>query len=224
MQRFRDIPPPFVISPRSPAPGGLQPMHFGFTVYGQAAHHVDLLLDSWHDAAQTGLDPGRIPTRLTINPLPSPACRPATGDLIGLVFTTPLLLKRHGRVLEAGEITTLDLFNALARRLEMTRIIHGLDSPLQSHDWQDIARQCQAESRLKHVRYTRYSNHQARQMPLEGATGTFWIQGRLPMDVWHALQLGQWLHIGGKTALGLGCYHLVDPSIPQLRITSEDVA
>lgn len=131
------------------------------------------------------------------------------------------MVKRLGRALPAEKIGVLDIFLALSRRLSLLQSIYGL-APLDlPTDWKSLSASCQMHSSLKQVRYQRYSNRQQQIMPLEGATGTLWIHGPLPESVRQALAIGQWLHIGGKTALGMGSYQLIDPDSPQLNLTVE---
>ncbi|MNR28957.1 hypothetical protein D3C85_1463070 [compost metagenome] len=59
-------------------------------------------------------------------------------------------------------------------------------------------------------------------MPLYGLCGDLVLLGPLDHDLLAALTLGQWLHIGGKTALGQGGYRLQGPAAPAMRLTLED--
>lgn len=219
--RFSDIPPPFVITPSGLYPGGGAPLRFHFTFWGAALFHRDLLAECWQQAGQTGLDPGRVPADCRIyrqNPaLPTP---PA-GPTIGLRFTSPLLVKRRGAALAANQIGALDIFHALARRMTLLQAIYRIPTGDLPTDWISLAEKCQVHSSLQQVRYQRYSNRQQQAIPLEGAVGTLWLHGPIPDGVRQAMAIGQWLHIGGKTALGMGAYQLLDPDSPQMNLTLE---
>lgn len=220
-QRFQNIPPPFAITPASSYPGGKLPLCFHFTCWGPALHHLPLLADCWKTAAQAGLDPGRIPAGCTIAATGSNWPSAPAGPTLGLRFTSPFMVKRQGKALQAEQIGALDIFLALYRRLSLLQSVYGmipLDLPT---DCKSLAASCQVHSSLSQARYQRYSNRQKQAMPLEGATGTLWLRGPLPRSVTQALAIGQWLHIGGKTALGMGSYQLIDPDSPQMNLTVE---
>ena len=56
--------------------------------------------------------------------------------------------------------------------------------------------------------WSRYSSRQQREMTLGGAIGTWTLEGELaPLLPW--LQLGERLHVGKNTTLGMGGYTLV---------------
>lgn len=66
----------------------------------------------------------------------------------------------------------------------------------------------QGEKQLVRRDWTRYSNRQQQAMTLGGAVGGWRLAGDL-RPFWPLLNLGQWLHVGGKATFGLGRYTLL---------------
>ena len=72
---------------------------------------------------------------------------------------------------------------------------------------------------LRDVVYRRTSSRQGHSMPMQGVTGTFALRGDMPEELLSRLYWGQWLHAGGKTALGMGSY-VLEPQVPEAECVS----
>lgn len=129
-----------------------------------------------------------------------------------LQLLTPLRLKRAGRVLGPDELVAGDLLFAAVRRVAEV-CEHHLGRPAGS-DFTAL-RQAAAASRFTHRALdwrggSRWSTRQRQHVPLDGVVGEVTLAGPL-RPFWPLLQLGQWLHLGGKTTFGLGRYRLDTP-------------
>ena len=56
--------------------------------------------------------------------------------------------------------------------------------------------------------WQRYSSRQQRELPVKGWLGDIFLQGENLANFWPYLYLGQWLHTGKSTNMGLGRYEL----------------
>lgn len=214
--RYSDCPPAFVVTPPPVADGKRTQMDFSFTLLGPALEHRALVWQAWQQAAGQGLGMFRTPARLqAVDHEAWPPLAPQRSGLV-LRLISPLLLKRkhHGqqqsRPLRPDELCGSDLLIALHRRLELTRRLYGVPAqPLPSLDeWLAQESSLRLDARLAEQHFARRSNRQQQRMPLYGLSGDIHLSGSLPSSLRSALAIGQWLHIGGKTALGLGGYRL----------------
>ena len=210
--RYRDCPPPFVITPPREGIGGHRAV-FSLTLLGPALAHEALMLDALAHGLATGLGPARTPCRLRTTSRETALSAP-TGDSLALRVTSPLLLKRrhaaNGRWLTASELTPEDFLLALQRRLDITHQRYGSPAArlLPTTTLPDLAAGLHLQTALQATHYTRRSSRQGRTMPLHGVTGLITLSGHLPDTLRHALRFGEWLHLGGKTALGMGAYQI----------------
>lgn len=218
--RYRDCPPAFVLTPPPAHAGAHRDLHFAVTLLGPAVTHSELVWAAWLQAAQSGLGGARIPAGIRRAQLLTQAPPQTQRPPLCLRFTSPLLLKRKhsgdrsSRPLGPHQITPADLFIALHRRMELTRQLYGVPAvplPPLEH-WLALAAQCRLLDRLQEIHFARRSNRQQQRMPLYGLCGDLVLLGPLDHDLLAALTLGQWLHIGGKTALGQGGYSLLPAS------------
>lgn len=213
--RYRDCPPAYVITPSSHSRSATC-LDFGFTLLGQALAQRALIWRAWQQAAAHGLGKQRIPARLqALGHEPGLPATPADGPL-RLQLISPLLLKRKqpgqasSRPLGPAGLACSDLLIALHRRLDLTRRLYGVPAvPLPALDeWLSLQDSLHLHTQLQEHHFARHSNRQQQRMPLYGLTGDIHLSGPLPPSLRSALAIGQWLHIGGKTAMGFGGYRL----------------
>ena len=141
--------------------------------------------------------------------LPAPDAAP---EEVTLEITTPLRLKREGKVLGIARLETQDLLMALVRRAaELTELQLGMPTGWDFAALKRAAAGVQGEKQLAWRDWTRYSNRQRQPMNFDGAVGRWRLTGDL-RPFWPLLHLGQWLHVGGKATFGLGRYTLLAPS------------
>lgn len=220
--RFRDPPPAFVITPPPVGQDNRGGFKFWMTLIGSATGNLALILASWQLAGMNGFGPGQ--TRATIMLDGTEVLPRSTGAAksLAIEFTSPLFLKRNGRALDPAQLKPEDLVASLARRIALVNA--QLDPPIETPDaqsWITMARELSLRSDLSPVRFSRYSNRQGGSMPLGGVVGRVWLEGGLGAGLVDGFLLGQWLHLGGKTSLGLGGYRLHQAGLPRMNIATE---
>lgn len=151
--------------------------------------------------ARDGVYQTRDPAHL--RPPPAPAA-------VRLRLITPLRIKRDGHFLGARDLTATDLVHALYRRLRTLAQLQGGDP-----QWFDLRRVPHEPDaltlgtrRLRWHDWTRYSSRQDALMQLGGLIGDIALEGPALPNLWPALWLGQWTHVGKGTAFGLGGYRI----------------
>lgn len=236
LQRFSQIPVPFVVEPppwgeRHYAPGDRLVFHV--VVIGRALAQMPLILYAWQRALEHGIGPGDGRAELqTVAHLdvsneqivyrrqdgqwaahqPQVAINPgrATDKPITLRVTTPLRLQDNGRPLRPQALTPRHLLVQLTRRIALLTEFHG-GQPL-GLDYPGLARRAQAVRQDKDLAWrdwTRYSSRQKQEMTLGGVVGSWTLTGDLDPFL-PLLRLGQWLHAGKNASFGLGQFYLVE--------------
>ena len=212
--RFNNCPPAYVLSVPTEF-GPRQSIHFGFTLLGPCLHHRGLLWRAWQVAAAGGFGPQQITPHL--HPGDEQQLQePLSGcQQLQIRLLSPLLLKHKSRgtlksrPLAPEELTLRNLLVALHRRLELTQRLYGVPSQLpELAVWLKEADALDLRADLQEQHFARHSNRQQQSMPLYGLSGVIHLSGPLSSSLRSALAIGQWLHIGGKTALGFGGYRL----------------
>lgn len=150
--------------------------------------------------------------RRLVSPRPSGA-PPAPTSPIPIDFQTPLRIKRHGHFVGAAEIEPGDLIRNLLARLDSLSAFYG-DTSIPSQ-WNVLARWASdieiSAKDLSWVDWTRYSSRQRTTMQMGGLVGTLTLDGAGIHDLWPAVWLGQWTHLGKGTSFGLGKYRVTGP-------------
>lgn len=128
-----------------------------------------------------------------------------------LQLTSPLRIKRQGKIIKNTAPTLPLLLGQVQRRLALLSEFWVSDSPQWQHmlaTYIPIGEHRTLPSPLYFEDWQRYSNAQQKHLPFGGLLGELCYQG----DIYHALvwlQVGQVLQLGGKTTFGLGCYRLL---------------
>jgi hypothetical protein len=137
----------------------------------------------------------------------SPGLVPA---VVELRLVTPLRLKRHGDLVTPDGFTLRELLRALRGRLWDLQVLYGRGWSGTPRTWiDDAALEVDALAvDLAWQDWTRYSSRQDVLMQLGGLVGKVWVDGRAVTDLWRLLWLGQWVHVGKATSMGLGQYRL----------------
>lgn len=212
-ERYGDIPPAFVITPPPAWDGGQQGFRFGFTLFGPALAQRELLLGAWQLAGRSGFDPGKVRAVIRLVAAQRLPALPAQRAWLELELLSPLFLKRGGEPLPAAQLRAHDVVLALARRLRLLDQLHNLlPAEADPRIWVEQSASLRLHLQAAEVNYRRYSNRQHRSMPLQGITGHLHLKGPVSPGLADAFALGQWLHLGGKTSLGLGAYRLLEES------------
>jgi hypothetical protein len=133
---------------------------------------------------------------------------PDTGA-ITLKITTPLRLQSQGHPVPPENLRPRTLFTALLRRASLLFELHAGMPPVGA----DASRLAAAAERLTDERslqwkdWTRFSSRQKREMTLGGVIGEWKLSGDLD-ELLPWFWLGQWLHVGKETTMGMGKYSL----------------
>ncbi|WP_242479479.1 CRISPR system precrRNA processing endoribonuclease RAMP protein Cas6 [Lamprobacter modestohalophilus] len=168
------------------------------------AHH-----DRWH--ALTGFEQLRFGSLESCYPplTLAPIAIPAPPSSAVLDFITPLRLKFRGRLVKADAFGARDLLITLARRMEAcATLLESLPRPPAPEHWLAEADSLITQAQLAWRDTSHYSNRQREAMKLGGITGTLRLQGPVLERIWPWLWLGQWLHLGASSTIGLGQYRL----------------
>ena len=237
-QDFSHIPNPYVIEPpplgtRSIDEG--QALQFGLVLFGRALDHLPLISFALQRAFEGGLGKERARgtlERLDVQHADAFTCIWQAGDTaidahdtrlhldtappsppperIELHLHTPLRLQHQGQPVRPHALTPRKLVADLLRRITLLADFHA-DQPGVIADATALVRHAETLGHRVQLRWhdwSRYSSRQQREMTLGGAIGTWTLEGELaPLLPW--LQLGERLHVGKNTTLGMGGYTLV---------------
>lgn len=127
-----------------------------------------------------------------------------------VLLETPIRLKRKGRLVGPLDFDELQLVTALVRRAELLAGYYGhAVAPVSKSELDRLASGLAFhETSLAWVDWTRYSSRQETHMQLGGVVGGFHLQGPGLGELWPLLELGQELHLGKATSMGLGRYRV----------------
>ena len=234
LQRFSSVPNPYVIEP---PPLGRQRVTAGETVsfqivlVGRALAQLPLIAYAFQRAFERGI--GRIRAKgnledLVIDQPDGPESiwdaehsrihpheetlavpRLPETSAITLKITTPLRLQSQGHPVSPENLRPRTLFTALLRRASLLFELHAGMPPAGA----DASRLAAAAERLTDERslqwkdWTRFSSRQKREMTLGGVIGEWKLSGELG-ELLPWFWLGQWLHVGKETTMGMGMYSL----------------
>jgi hypothetical protein len=232
VQKFSDIPAPYVIEPMSWGEKHYTPgegFSFHVVLIGRALAHLPIVLHAWQRALAHGVGVGDGRARLArvdqvgqgadtpvydardgrvlehTATLPPPAPVPPRATLR---FHTQLRLQHEGRPLGPQDIRVDRLLVGLVKRTSLIAEFHAGQPPaLDFADLTNRAKTIRDERRLVWRDWTRYSNRQKQEMQLGGVIGEWTLEGDLA-PFWPYLHLGQWLHVGKNATFGLGHYQL----------------
>jgi hypothetical protein len=231
MRRYPAAPHPFVLEPERDEADGSRLL--GLTLIGHGNRHLPYLVHALARAGAAGLGRERAPFALIevlqdtgvvsgewrrihaaegpleAQPPAMPAIPPPTADA-RVRFITPLRVQRDSDLVTPENFRFADLFGPLLRRLSMLAYFHT-DTPFETDfaGLNALARQVQLKSAQLHWReWTRYSSRQKTTMQMGGVVGTITLAATDIAPFWPCLWLGQWLHAGKATTMGLGRYTL----------------
>lgn len=145
---------------------------------------------------------------LVERPRPAHLAIPVPPSRVLLRWVTPLRLRRGGRMVPPGELEAGDLCRALLFRCGE---LLGLSVPELPRSLRAMARDAELaidQADLRWAQRQRYSSRQQDAMSISGIVGSLTLSGPA-MDLWWPLLwVGQFMHIGKFTSIGLGQYTL----------------
>jgi hypothetical protein len=234
LQRFSEVPNPYVIEPpplatRHVAAG--DSLSFEIVLVGRALDQLPLIAHAMQRAFAHGI--GRRRARGELEDL---ALQAADGprsvwdceqsrieaheavasipplprvEAVTLRIATPLRLQRQGHAIAPAGLQPRALFTALLRRISLLLELHAGRAGLAGDAGRlaAAASRLQDEKRLAWKDWTRFSSRQQQEMTLGGVIGEWTLRGQLD-DLLPWFWLGQWLHVGKNATMGMGRYSL----------------
>ena len=126
-------------------------------------------------------------------------------DALRVTFETPLRISRKRKWVSPSDLTLDHLLVGLERRVGILSHIYGGGCTI---DWgavRQVVEGLQMNKRsLRWNKQSRYSSRQKQEMPMGGIVGTFDILGKNAGKVLPILKIGQFVHIGKATTMGMG--------------------
>lgn len=242
MRRHEQVPHPYVLaaSHHRRALRAGEEIALDFTLIGRANDHLTAVIQGLSLAAgdgigkgggrfvpvaweqNTGLDAGcewiRIDGpdgRIASRPARVLSCPPRP-QAVKIRFLTPLRLTSDGRCIGPESITFRAFFGSLLRRISQLSYFHT-DTPLET-DFRGLMQMADAVRfaglNVDWHDWQRYSNRQHRHVPMGGIVGEALLEGDALEPFWPYLWLGQWIHTGKGTVMGLGRYAVESASLP----------
>lgn len=140
----------------------------------------------------------------------------ASEERTRITLETPLRIKRGGSLVGPGEFTARHLLQQLRWRLDALARLYGKrEAPIDWSAFHAAAQHVRLTEKLLSWRdWTRYSSRQKERMRMGGLVGDLLLEGEGVARLWSHLWLGQWLHLGKATSMGLGRYRMVDAAPP----------
>lgn len=143
------------------------------------------------------------------DPFPAATAAAAPVHALRLHFHSPLRLQHQGTPVRSAQLTPRKFVADLLRRATLVAEFHA-GQPTAVANLQVLLQQAEAlqhDKALHWFKCSRYSSRQGQQIPLDGLVGEWTWRGEMQALLpW--LQLGQWLHVGKSTIMGLGGYRL----------------
>lgn len=139
-----------------------------------------------------------------------PTCPAApSGDII-IDLQTPLRIRRDGRHVGTEQFHFADLFGHALRRISLLMAFHTHDEL--AIDYKAVTQSAQAvalvDKSLQWLDLMRHSSRQHTAMKLGGVVGHIRLAGADIAPFWPYLWLGQHIHAGRSTTMGLGRYRI----------------
>jgi CRISPR-associated endoribonuclease Cas6 len=134
----------------------------------------------------------------------------ADPEQITIRLLTPLRIKIAGHL--SDDFTFFDLFRSLLNRLYMLTYFHCGNRFERDHkELLAMSREIEiVEKNLYWQDWERYSSRQKTRMKMGGVRGEFTIRGGL-IPFLPFLKIGEYIHIGKATTMGLGRYEILPP-------------
>jgi hypothetical protein len=243
MRKYTAAPHPFLLEP--PRAPDIDFHQVGLTLIGRGNAYLPYLIHALQRSGERGLGKCRVPMKLMdvwqaepaeadkwspiyepggvliTNPPYAPSA-PTAPPAVQLRFETPLRLQHEERLVTPEKFRFSDLFGALLRRVSMLTYFHT-DTPLET-DFAGLMQQArQVEPlgvKLAWKDWTRYSSRQKTVMQMGGLVGEILIGLAEGSPFWPYLWLGQWVHAGKGTSMGLGQYTIQSTSLPNPKATA----
>lgn len=234
MRLYNTVPHPFVMMP-DPALRDLErgaTTDLMITLIGKANQQLPYIVHAISQAGESGIGPANgkyeliavqqesspgskdwqdILNRQSLEPLPLVHSHiPEIPDIVTVELKSPLRLKHNGRLMNSDNFEFAGIAGNLLRRISSLSYFHD-DTPFEA-DFKALVEYAKTVKplsvNLKWYDWTRYSSRQQQAMQMGGLLGTASFRGNDLMPFWPLLWIGQWLHLGKATSMGLGSFNL----------------
>jgi hypothetical protein len=228
MRFYPAAPHPFVLAPVNTSPDGEHVVEL--ILFGKAAQYLAYLLHAMRSAGERQrrgcvhllrveqeILTGRGRWAVIHSPgdalepyPPSTVHVPNPPPLAGLVFESPLRLRREEHYAGARDLALSDLLRNLVRRISTLAYFHaGVELDADFRSLRESAKsQVWVNSRLRWQDQRRYSSRQGRELPIGGVRGVALLRAAALGDLWPYLWLGQFTFAGKGASFGLGRYRI----------------
>ena len=245
MRKYTATPHPFVL--RFPTQTGPNTQYqLELSLFGHGQRYLPYLIHALQTAGQDGIGGQRQVFNLIsiaeidfngvtqtiyqngelqpLGPAQSPPI-PAMPQQINIQLCSPLRIKQDQKNLALAEFNFAALFSSLLRRTSMISYFHT-DTPLDTNFAELTAQAKTVQFKEQHLQWydwTRYSSRQQTEMNMGGLIGNLNMDSHGLADFWPYLWLGQWLHAGKATSMGMGAYRIIPTSLPNAKPHSSGV-
>jgi hypothetical protein len=139
---------------------------------------------------------------------PPPSEAADRAESVCLRFTTPLRMRTDGEYNQAPDF--VDIARTLLRRVSLLEALYGAgDFRERVHELMGIADRMVTRRRdFRLIEWSRVSGRQQRRIAMDGVVGEMDLAGDL-VEWMRWLRLGELIHIGNGTSMGLGRYEVV---------------
>jgi len=221
LRKYPNAPHPFVMTP--PPGAGLE-MRVGLTLVGLGIEYLPQFLGVFEAMGRSGRYGGRFRVRSAVSSNGDVVYdgltrrlmgRPAewvVGEANGPVrrirvnFVTPLRMRTEGRYNTKPNFVAVT--QALLRRLHLLLAIYGdgdADTGWMKALLASADRAVMEGSEWRMYEWSRMSGRQGRRVEMDGVLGWVEASGDLT-DLAQAFRVGEWVHVGNGTSMGLGKY------------------
>ncbi len=228
------VPRPLILRLDRPQAVGLEveagkELDLGFVLVGRANRHLGLVTDALQRASFYGLGPERVRFQLleverevelgsgrwesvmrrqAVDPaeLAPPVPPPYPGGPVLVRFRTPTRLKTGGRGIRPESFRLGHLFGSLLRRLALLQQFHAGEEHAGPVDrLLALARELEpVEAELRWESWVRPGRRREGPVRMGGIVGRLLIDDPRLEPLWPYLWMGQWIHVGRGTGMGLG--------------------
>lgn len=130
--------------------------------------------------------------------------------LVRVHLCTPLRIRHEEKYVSPRSFKPADLLRSVVRRVGLLEYFHG--EGRREEDFAGLAERSKAvemeNAKLYWRDWTRYSSRQGRKVEMGGVTGRFTMRLEGHEEFWPWLNIGQWVHAGKGTVMGLGQFRL----------------
>lgn len=244
MKRYTAAPHPFVLTPpfdlRSARPGEI--IELDLVLIGKGIAHLPYIVHALATAGQRGIGPTKgqydlhsvsqetslgsnewidiyIDEQLQQSSVP-PLKIPPLPERVAIAFRSPLRLTHQNRYMKPATFQFGGIISNLLRRYSMLSYFHG-DTPIE-WDFKSLVEQAgiiePRAAQLGWFDWSRYSSRQQTRIKMGGILGAVEFDGADLEPFWPLLWIGQWIHVGKGTSMGLGNYRIAtQPAVSNSR-------